>query len=480
MVNVLRAGHALAALLFVLASGCSGGSDGGGSAGSARPDTAPPIAPPPPPPAPPPPPPELPQGPAQVTYLHRFGEQAGDGWQPWAPLLLASDGNLYGVTIGGPEGCAHDDVQCGVLFRYTPKGEYRVLHRFGQAVTDPYSPRGTLVEGRDGSLYGVTLSGGAHNLGTVYRITKNGDFRVLHEFGPDRRQGMTPVGSLVEGRDGNFYGATTNGGTSVCFLKPLGCGTLFRVSPAGEHRMLHSFGPEPELGLSPNGHLIEGDDGNFYGMTSGGGDLNCGPFTQGMTRPDTPVRGCGTLFQMSPDGVVTRLHAFGSVQADGALPQGGLIRGPDGAFYGTTYVGGRGKCSQPRGCGTVFRMAPNGVVNVIHEFALPRSDGSMSKFDGSEPAEMLTLGRDGQLYGLTEWGGRIYTESDRTGTIFRMTLNGEIEVLYRFGPFRQAPGYPFGGLVQTSDGAFYGVVWDGHTPGDPFIGPSTLFRMVVE
>jgi uncharacterized repeat protein (TIGR03803 family) len=140
---------------------------------------------------------------------------------------------------------------------------------------------------------------------------------------------------LVQGRDGNFYGTTTGGGnaSSSC---PQGCGAVFKITPLGVETVLYSFGSSPNDGQEPGG-LILGSDGNFYGVTGGGG-----------------TNGYGTAFTITSLGVETVLYSFGSMPDDGLFPSAPLFQGSDGNFYGTTVRGGAAEE------GTVFKLTMGG------------------------------------------------------------------------------------------------------------------------
>src|SRR5215469_5125920 len=175
-----------------------------------------------------------------------------------------------------------------MFFKLTPAGTLTVLHTFGGAGygivgEDGGLPAGQVVQGSDGNFYGVTTGGGRNGLGTVYRITPEGVETDLQSFsGPD---GETPTAGLVQGSDGNFYG-TTPGGHSTQ-------GTVFKLTPEGVETTLYTFHPgNGSDGAQPSAALIQGSDGNFYG-TSGGGGKNEG----------------GTMFQLTPAGVVTFLYS---------------------------------------------------------------------------------------------------------------------------------------------------------------------------
>ena len=132
--------------------------------------------------------------------------------------------------------------------------------------TDGEDPVAGLVQGTDGNFYGTTLYGGANGDGTVFKITPNGMLTTLHSFGSQVGDGTWPDGGLVQGTDGNFYGTTLIGGSHPDF------GTVFSITPSGTLTILHSFGRQGAgEGLNPYAGLVQGTDGNFYGTTESGG-----------------------------------------------------------------------------------------------------------------------------------------------------------------------------------------------------------------
>ncbi len=219
-----------------------------------------------------------------LTTLHRF--HLSDGLAPMAPLIEGFDGTLYGTASSGgiqSDSCAGGWSGCGTLFKTTPSGDFSTLHRFcsQRDCADGWWP-GTVIEGADGSLYGVTASGGC---GTIYKFSEPGPLTTLHTFvGAD---GCNPL-RLVQATDGDFYGVTQSGGSSSG-CGTVGCGTVFSITPEGKLTTLHTFcaGAFCLDGAFPIG-LIQATDGKFYGSTfvdgpGGGGtifslDLGLRPF----------------------------------------------------------------------------------------------------------------------------------------------------------------------------------------------------------
>lgn len=255
------------------------------------------------------------------TTLYSFLNTNTDGGRPTGNLIQGTNGVFYGMTQqGGPN-------NVGTVFQITSDGEEIPLHLFIGGPTDGSGPTGSLIQDTDGNFYGMTYQGGANDAGTVFKINPDGVETLLHSFGKSTTDGNYPVSSLIQGKDGNFYGMTSQGGA-------LGIGVVFKITPAGVETVLHSFTGStttPVDGSTPHGSLIQGTDGNFYGTTQQGGANNA-----------------GTVFMMTPSGAVTVLHSFNT--ADGSAPDGSLVQDADGYFYGMTYAGGAG------GNGTVFRI----------------------------------------------------------------------------------------------------------------------------
>jgi uncharacterized repeat protein (TIGR03803 family) len=288
------------------------------------------------------------------------------------------------------------------------------------STNDGSNPTG-LIQGSDGNFYGTTANGGRYGQGTFFRVTPAGAESVLYSFVGGAGDGSNPEG-VVEGSNGNFYGATSGGGTGPC---QFGCGTAFEITPDGAETVLYFFSGAADGG-NPN-PLIQGKDGNFYGTAAFGGVVSnlCGP------------GGCGVVFRLTPAGVETPLYSFTGGSTDGAVAAS-LIQGSDGNFYGMTVYGGASND------GTVFKVTTSGAETVLHSFA----GGS----DGALPQMPLTEGTDGNFYGTTPFGG-----ADSVGVVFRITPAGVETVLHAFAGGTADGAKPFTAMIQASDGNFYGA-----------------------
>jgi len=257
---------------------------------------------------------------AGVTVIHDF--DGTDGENPIDGLTLGSDGNYYGVTLNGGTAPGCGTIGCGTVFKTTPTGTLQTLFNFDD--NHGASPVGGLVQGTDGNFYGTTTVS-SDSCGNIFRITPKGSLSVLHKFVCG--EAYQPVASMIQGSDGNFYGTSMSGGSG-------GDGTVFRVSPSGDFTVLFNFNGGTDGG-NLRAALVQGTDGNFYGTT-------CGNSTG------------GTIFQITPSGVLTTLHNF--TGADGWCSNAAMVQHTNGIFYGTTSAGGNLSCSAPYGCGTVFSL----------------------------------------------------------------------------------------------------------------------------
>ncbi|PYT47137.1 MAG: hypothetical protein DMG44_19010 [Acidobacteria bacterium] len=341
--------------------------------------------------------------PLTIAELFGFPSTNTDGTTPHTPVIQASDGNLYGTTtLGGNDGsgCVHGCA--GTVFKLTLQGQITVLYTFASPYANGRTPRGGLVEGGDGYLYGTTISGGLSNYGVVFKISKTGQFQKLHDFCATFpcTEGTNPVGSLILGTDGNFYGTTSS---------PPAYSTVFRISPAGDYTVVANFHNAP-TGNSQG--LLQASDGNFYGA------------------------GFNGVFRLSPGGTLTTLYLFGTQPNDGSVGNGPLIQATDGNLYGVTANGGTGAS------GIVFRISLAG--DYIKIFDMVRT------VEGLSPNGLLQAS-DGNLYGTTAGAGPPLAG----GVVYEITADG---TLLRSASLTNATGIgSVAPLIQASDGKLYGT-----------------------
>jgi uncharacterized repeat protein (TIGR03803 family) len=340
------------------------------------------------------------------------------------------DGNAFGpsaglIDVGGALYGTTGGGE-GTVFKVTLAGVEKVLHSFGVGNDGFYSQGGLIDVG--GTLYGTTAYGGAHAIeggeGTVFKVTPAGVEKVLHSFSLKRTDGDYPSAGLID-VGGTLYGTTSGGGAYHG-------GTVFTVTPAGVERVLHSFGVGND-GFDPDAGLID-VGGTLYGTTYYGG-----------------AHGYGTVFTVTPAGVEKVLYSFGGGN-DGAYPSAGLID-VGGTLYGTTAYGGAYYS------GTVFKVTPVGGEKVVYCFKGLR--------DGASPVGGLIY-VDGTLYGTTGTGGA-YGNAYNGGTVFKVTPAGVERVLHSFGEGNDGSS-PVGGLIDVG-GTLYGT-----TSGGGAHGYGTVFK----
>jgi uncharacterized repeat protein (TIGR03803 family) len=370
-----------------------------------------------------------------------------DGGNPaFVSLVQGNDGGLYGTTYQGGTSAS------GTVFKISPGGILTTLYSFCSQprCTDGDNPEVGLALATDGNFFGTTNVGGTNmdcngfGCGTVFEIGPEGTLTTVYSFcgQPQCADGSNPIAGLVQDTNGKLYGTTLNGGAQ-------NAGTVFRFSLDGIFTTLFTF--DRNNGEGPIGTLIEGTNGNLYGTTgaSEGGD--------------------GTAFKVTPGGELTTLTNFDGT--NGASPRG-LIQGDDGNLYGTTTNGGtneNGFCNVGNGCGTVFKMTPNGTVKTLYNFC---SESGCE--DGAEPLSELIQATDGNFYGTTVFGGNFTNcPSAGCGTVFRITREGTLTTLHTFD---QSDGaLPYGGLFQATNGMLYGTTYTGGAYGSP----GTVFSLDV-
>jgi len=338
-------------------------------------------------------------------------------------------------------------------------GGEKVLFAFGGS--DGALPAGALIAGKHGSMYGATESGGSstrcsEGCGTIFEIAGDGREKVLYYF-QGKSDGEGPSGSLFLDGSGNLYGTAAGGAGTNC--SGIGCGVVFKLAPDKTESVLYTFQGGSD-GLRPNGSLVADTSGDLYGLTIVGGNFNGSECEQA---------GCGTIFEVQPNGTKIPLYTFEG-GGDGAYPSGGLVADGSGNFYGTTENGGGAACGGD-GCGTVFKLTPNGTESV--ETVLYSFQGGT---DGEVPMDGLIMDSAGNLYGTTARGGSI-----GAGTVFKVTPQGTETVLYSFKEGKDG-GHPEAGLVMDGKGNLYGTTYYGGSHGCKKTGDGcgTVFKLTPD
>jgi uncharacterized repeat protein (TIGR03803 family) len=304
----------------------------------------------------------------QPSVLYSFCPQANcaDGWYP-VGMFQAPDGTIYGTAGGGGANGQ------GAIYQLSPQGKETVLYSF---CSEPNCADGSepaaAVPSLRWTLLGDAFSGGAYNQGLLFELTPAGEFTPLYSLCAQTgcTDGAGPVAPPIQGSDGTIYGTTNWGGR-------FGSGTVYAFTPQGHLVTMHSFSSANGASSAPT--LTQGADGNFYGVT-----IDRGSAYQ------------GSVFKITPQGQFTTLYSFCAQKGncpDGAAPLS-LIQGSDGNFYGTTLGG-------PNGGGTIFEVTPLGVLTTLYSFC--QVAGCL---DGDSP-QSLVQDTNGTFYGTTGAGGTL-------------------------------------------------------------------------
>ena len=400
-----------------------------------------------------------------LTTLYKFA--GNDGANPYAGLIQGSDGNFYGTTYNG------GSSSLGTIFRITPAGALATLYNFSGS--DGANPYGRLILARDGNFYGTTINGGTATdgtgpRGTIFKITSSGTLTTIHTFtccAIGRTVDAANPSSLIEASDGTIYGLSSS--------STLGrTGRMFKITPAGDLTVIHIFTdyPNDELLQGSDGNfydtdrytvfkidtaggltvlhqfsgmdrsaagLIQAKNGNFYGTLSMGGQPASDFYAQSLA---------GTVFEMTPAGVITTLHTFDGRGADGASPTGPLTQLPNGEFHGTTVNGGTFNK------GVAFETPDS---KAIHSGPFMRYQYSFGGNDGAFPyGGLLLRGPNAGYFGVTAGGG-----TSNNGTVFALDDSGiNVTTIYKFNGNDGAN--PRGSLVLAPSGeGYYGTTSNG-------------------
>jgi uncharacterized repeat protein (TIGR03803 family) len=377
----------------------------------------------------------------KLTTLYSFCSKTNcaDGEYPEASLLLATNGNFYGTTKeGGFKDCPVTTGGCGTVFEITPEGKLTTPYTFcvkgGENCTDGANPQAPLIQGTNGDFYGTTFYGGnSHDAGTLFEMTPEGKLTTLHTFcsedgdychdgaNPEGPMALVPAdaadneGAQAEGTTAQaspqLMGTTSGGGATHYEGSPCGYGMVWKKELDINNGVVGYYwwceeeldrGGEPlgvivALGFRPPQSVSDADAKSsgptFFGATgSGGANLS------------------GVVYKLTTSRTYTLLHSFCSEAncADGAYPGATVTEGTDGNLYGTTEGGdGNSKCPSLKGCGTVYEITPEGVLTTLHSF---------ESTDGEYP-HGLVQATNGTFYGTTMDGG-----ANGDGTVFSISV----------------------------------------------------------
>lgn len=405
--------------------------------------------------------------PATSSYVKKIDfSGTSNGSNPYGSLIKASDGKLYGMTSGGGVN------NMGVLFQYDPTTSIYSKKLDFSGFLNGSSPHGSLIQGSDGKLYGMTSGGGINNLGVLFQYdpatsiyTKKLDFAGT-------TNGNYPYGSLIQANDGKLYGMTSAGG--INFM-----GVLFQYDLATSTCTKKLDFSGVTNGSKPNGSLMQASDGTLYGMTYQGGINNMGvlflynaatsTYTKkldfaGTTNGKYPYGSLmqasnGKLYGMTSEGGIKTLGVFFQYDpitstynkkldfagVNGVNPYGSLIQASDGKLYGMTFGGGAGKL------GVLFQYDPS-ISSYTKKLDFEAA------IDGQRPCGSLLRASDGKLYGMTSRGGTnglgVLFQYDPVTSIYNKKLD--------FVDSANGSS-PSGSLIQATDGKLYGMTYLGGT-----------------
>ena len=344
--------------------------------------------------------------------LYSFTNDLAAGEDPSSSLVRDPQGDLFGIALGGSFGR-------GIVFELSNTGQESVLYNFKGSDGDGDVPDSMSFRDSAGNLFGTTFQGGAYSFGTIFKLDTQGHETIVYNFCPKTpcTNGAYP-GGVVRGQNGSLYGTTYAGGDYSCDLT--GCGTVFRINRKGVQTFVHAFGGLD--GQDPNAGLVLDEAGNVYGTTQYGG-----------------ASGRGAVFKVTAAGQESVEYSFDG-GADGAYPNGGLVRDAEGNLYGTAYQGGT------YNYGTIFKITAFGQFTVLYNFP-----GGVT---GANPYADLNLDQQGNILGVTSTGG-----AHNFGTIFKLDTNGNETVLHNFG--KEGDGVHPSGLIIDANGNLYGTTYQG-------------------
>jgi uncharacterized repeat protein (TIGR03803 family) len=394
---------------------------------------------------------------------------------------------------------------CAAMAIVLPAQTLVTLHSFDG--TDGAYPEAALIRGTDGYFYGTTTNSGANGGGTIFKITPAGTLTTLYSFCAQSAcaDGQEPTAGLLQAANGDLYGTTSRGGAT-------GFGTVFKITPSGTLTSLHSFcspyEPDCTDGGNPTAGLVQAGSEDLYGTTRSRGahghgsifkitpngmlttlyafcsQASCSdggnPFAglvqatngdfYGTTSAGGTSTDAGTVFKITPAGTLTTLYSFcaqGGPCTDGLSPHAGLIQAADGDLYGTTFEGGANSG------GTIFKITPAGALSTVYSFC-----SQSSCMDGANPEAGLIQAPNRNFYGTTTNSG-----ANGGGAVFKITPSGTLTTLYSFCAQSECTDgrFPYAGLAQTTDGDFYGTTAHGGATGSHCgQGCGTVFSLSVE
>ena len=338
-----------------------------------------------------------------------------DGDYPKSNFFQASDGKLYGMTSSC---CTFDAFS--VFFRFDPVTlQYEKLMDFNDSIHGA-NPNGSLIQAKDGKIYGMTSKGGTHNKGIIFELTPSTKaFKVRYNF--DGISGAGPEASLLEGKDGKLYGMTSMGGDKDY-------GVIFQFDPVTSAYVKKFDFDGMVDGGNPQGNLIQAKNGKLYGLNNMGGKDDFGV----LFEYDLTASKYNKILEF--DGINT-----------GSFPYGSLTEASDGNLYGLASGGGA------YNFGVLFQY--NTITSqYLVTFHFDEANS------GSAPLSSLIQANDGKLYGTTQYGG-----ANGDGVLFQYDpATSSFVKKFEFDEGGKGTGkYSIGALMQASNGMLYGMGYNG-------------------
>jgi uncharacterized repeat protein (TIGR03803 family) len=368
------------------------------------------------------------------TVLYNFCSLANctDGWSPNGNIVRDAAGNIYGTTTQGGQ------YGMGVLYSVSPSGVETILHNFGSTASDGQGPNGLATDSA-GNLYGTTAGGGTHlsrgsGLGTVFKLTPDGAYSILYNFGATSTDGVFPEAGVAVDVKGNLYGTTEYGGDN-------GVGTVFKLASGGKETVLHSFDDNRVDGYLPFTPPTLDKTGNAYGVSAYGGR-----------------RDVGLVYEVSSAGAYTIRYDFGSAPAGAVTPYDGVTLDAVGNLYGTTTA------YDYNYLGAIYEISPGSGEIWTETVVL-----AFTSSEGQFPVAGVTFDSAGNLYGTTLNGGTL-----ELGTVFELTAGGEFITLFNFDNTHGEN--PNNNLVLDSSGNLYGTTTYGGS-GNALYGGGVLYEV---
>jgi|CZKV01.1.fsa_nt_gi uncharacterized repeat protein (TIGR03803 family) len=329
-----------------------------------------------------------------------------NGAMPSGDLTLASDGNFYGLTEVGGTNITSSGGSAGTAYKMTPDGILTTLCSFGFGCGD--WPSGSLVQAKDGYFFGTTLHGGPLGGGTVFQMSPEGTLKTVcssfgdyNEQGGDCTNGWAPNG-LYRGIDGNFYGVTCDYGFS-------GGATIFRITPSGKLAILQTFLGRQSAHPSPP--LLFSRNGDLFGTVG------------------------GELFRINSNGQFSTNISYNGII--GPLPVAGLIRGRDGFVFGVFTCGAKGGC--------ILKVSGDGKLSTVANIVFTNASFQC-------PSGELIEASDGNFYGFVYSERTVNGYRQNVSTILRLKPDGKLNSIFEFMGAR-----PNSALVQGKNGKIYGT-----------------------